>query len=236
MRCLITSGVSPAAVTTFQEAQAMSTFAAGQAAFLRNWDYAYANATTPATGTLKPGKVGVEPLPTFQGQTDSRLLQHRRLEPVHQPAQQEHRRDLTFIKFLASPAGADHPGASTPRSRPSSRCGARLRSPPQPGAGHRAEDQAGPAARGHAELPAAEHRDLHERERGAGGLDLAVVGDVGRPVAANTALCSAARRPVSRIASAQGRGLHGSPAGPAACRDTTIQRGLAGANPTRHKG
>ena len=47
MRQLITTGVSPAAVTTFQEAQSMSTFAAGQAAFLRNWDYAYADSQVP---------------------------------------------------------------------------------------------------------------------------------------------------------------------------------------------
>jgi multiple sugar transport system substrate-binding protein len=67
MRSLITSGVSPAAVTTFQEAQAMSTFASGQAAFLRNWDYAYADSQVPGTPTV--GKVGVAPLPTFQGES-----------------------------------------------------------------------------------------------------------------------------------------------------------------------
>jgi len=49
MRSLITTGASPAAVTAFQEAQAMSAFAAGDAAFLRNWDYAYSVATNPAT-------------------------------------------------------------------------------------------------------------------------------------------------------------------------------------------
>ena len=41
MRSLITSGASPSAVTTFQEAQSMSAFATGQAAFLRNWDYGW---------------------------------------------------------------------------------------------------------------------------------------------------------------------------------------------------
>src|SRR5262249_42319395 len=61
MRSLISSGATPAAVSTFQEAQSMSIFAAGDAGFLRNWDYAYSNATTPATGKLKPSQVGVEP-------------------------------------------------------------------------------------------------------------------------------------------------------------------------------
>src|ERR1700722_13783717 len=66
MRSLVTSGVSPAAVSTFQEAQAMSTFASGQAAFLRNWDYAYADSQVAGTPTV--GKVGVAALTTFQGQ------------------------------------------------------------------------------------------------------------------------------------------------------------------------
>lgn len=62
MRSLIVSGVSPAAVTTFQEPQAMNAFAQGQAAFLRNWDYAWSNSqSSPAV----KGKVGVAPLPAF---------------------------------------------------------------------------------------------------------------------------------------------------------------------------
>ena len=64
MRSLITSGVSPAAVTTFEEPQAMAVFNAGQAAFLRNWDYAWANSNDP-TDSKVVGKVGVAPLPTF---------------------------------------------------------------------------------------------------------------------------------------------------------------------------
>ena len=67
MRSLITSGASPAAVTTFQEPQAMNTFGAGNAAFLRNWDYAYSAATTPSSGgKLNASQVGVEPMPTFR--------------------------------------------------------------------------------------------------------------------------------------------------------------------------
>ena len=65
VRGLVTSGASPSAVDTFQEPQAMTTFGNGQAAFLRNWDYAYS--TSQASGTKVIGKVGVAPLPTFQG-------------------------------------------------------------------------------------------------------------------------------------------------------------------------
>jgi len=65
MRSLVTSGASPAAVSTFEEPQAMAAFQNGQAAFLRNWDYAWAVANTK--GMASAGKVGVAPLPTFEG-------------------------------------------------------------------------------------------------------------------------------------------------------------------------
>ena len=68
MRGLITSGVAPAAITTFEEQQSESLFDSGQVAFLRNWTYAYADANTPANSKIV-GDVGVTNLPTFAGQT-----------------------------------------------------------------------------------------------------------------------------------------------------------------------
>jgi multiple sugar transport system substrate-binding protein len=67
IRGLITSGVAPTAITTFQEQQSESLFAAGQVAFLRNWTYAYADSNTPGTSKIV-GEVGVTNLPTFAGQ------------------------------------------------------------------------------------------------------------------------------------------------------------------------
>ena len=66
VRSLVTSGASPAAVGTFEEPQAMAAFQNGEAAFLRNWDYAWSVANTK--GMKSAGKVGVAPLPTFAGQ------------------------------------------------------------------------------------------------------------------------------------------------------------------------
>ena len=152
MRSLITSGASPAAVTTFQEPQAMNTFGAGNAAFLRNWDYAYSAATTPSSGgKLKASQVGVEPMPTFAGPADPRLLQHRRLEHVHQPAQQECGRGPDVHQVAVHPRGAGHPvQAVRVHLHRSGRADGSLGHRLEPGVRRRAEDQAGPAARGYA--------------------------------------------------------------------------------------
>jgi multiple sugar transport system substrate-binding protein len=100
MRSLVTSGVSPASVTTFQEAQAMSTFAAGNAAFLRNWDYAYADSQVPGTPTV--GKVGVAPMPTFQGMPTPGYSNIGGWNSYINPHSKNIAADLTFIKWLAS--------------------------------------------------------------------------------------------------------------------------------------
>ena len=102
MRSLVTSGVTPAAVTTFQEPQSMNIFAAGQAAFLRNWDYAYSNATTPATAKLTASQVGVEPMPTFAGQPTPGYSNIGGWNMYINPHSKNINVDLTFIKWLAS--------------------------------------------------------------------------------------------------------------------------------------
>jgi multiple sugar transport system substrate-binding protein len=102
MRGLITSGATPAAVTTFQEPQAMTVFADGQAAFLRNWDYAYSVASTPATSKIV-GKVGVAPLPTFAGETYPGYSNIGGWNMYINPHSKHLALDLDFIKFLASP-------------------------------------------------------------------------------------------------------------------------------------
>ena len=102
MRGLITSGVTPSAVTTFQEPQAMNVFAAGQSVFLRNWDYAYSYATTPATSKLTASQVGVEPMPTFQGQPTPGYSNIGGWNMYINPHSKHIAADLTFIKWLSS--------------------------------------------------------------------------------------------------------------------------------------
>lgn len=68
MKSLISDGVAPKAITSFQEKQSESLFTSGQVAFLRNWTYAYADATDPKASKITDD-VGITTLPTFEGET-----------------------------------------------------------------------------------------------------------------------------------------------------------------------
>ena len=153
MRGLVTSGVTPAAISTFQEAQAMNTFADRRLRVpaelgLRLLRRHQSGRWRQAHG--QSGRRGADA--GVRRPADPRVLQHRRLEHVHQPAQQEHRRRPDVHQVPGQPDGADHPGGrATPRSPPP----LVVRNAPhdrraEPGARHRQQDQAGPAARRHA--------------------------------------------------------------------------------------
>jgi multiple sugar transport system substrate-binding protein len=108
MRGLITSGVSPAAVSTMQEPQAMNTFAAGNSVFLRNWDYAYEDAITAADGgKLTASQVGVAPLPTFAGQPTPGYSNIGGWNMYINPHSSHLGADLTFIQWLSGTTAQD---------------------------------------------------------------------------------------------------------------------------------
>jgi multiple sugar transport system substrate-binding protein len=98
VRGLVTSGASPSAVDTFQEPQAMTAFADGQAAFLRNWDYAYS--TSQASGSKVIGDVGVAPLPTFQGEPYPGYSNIGGWNLYVNPHSKNVAADLDFINFI----------------------------------------------------------------------------------------------------------------------------------------
>jgi multiple sugar transport system substrate-binding protein len=98
VRGLVTSGASPSAVDTFQEPQAMTAFADGQAAFLRNWDYAYS--TSQASGSKVIGDVGVAPLPTFQGEPYPGYSNIGGWNLYVNPHSKNTAADLDFINFI----------------------------------------------------------------------------------------------------------------------------------------
>ena len=108
MRDLITSGASPAAVSTFQEPQAMNTFGGGNAAFLRNWDYAYTASTTASSGgKLTAGQVGVAPLPTFAGASQPGYSNIGGWNLYINPHSKNVSADLTFIQWMSGPAAQE---------------------------------------------------------------------------------------------------------------------------------
>ncbi|MCU1495097.1 MAG: transporter substrate-binding protein [Acidimicrobiaceae bacterium] len=102
MRSLVTSGVTPAAVSTYQEPQAMNAFDNGQAAFLRNWDYAYS--TSQSSGSKVIGEVGVAPMPTFQGQATPGYSNIGGWNLYINPHSKHLQQDLTFIKYMTGTA------------------------------------------------------------------------------------------------------------------------------------
>ena len=99
LRSLITSGISPAAETTFEEPQAMNVFDAGNAAFLRNWDYAWSNSNDPKDSKVV-GKVGVVPMPTFPGQKSPGYSCIGGWDIYVNPHSTHRAQDLTFIKWI----------------------------------------------------------------------------------------------------------------------------------------
>jgi multiple sugar transport system substrate-binding protein len=108
MRSLITSGATPAAVSTFQEPQAMNTFGGGNAAFLRNWDYAYTASTTASSGgKLTTSQVGVAPLPTFAGQPAPGYSNIGGWNMYINPHSKSIPADLTFIQWLSGTTAQD---------------------------------------------------------------------------------------------------------------------------------
>lgn len=80
----------------------MNTFAAGDAMFLRNWDYAYGQ--SQGSGSKVVGKVGVAPMPTFQGQSAPGYSNIGGWNLYVNPHSKNIAADLTFIQWMT---GAD---------------------------------------------------------------------------------------------------------------------------------
>lgn len=103
MRGLVSSGVAPAAITTFQEQQSESLFTSGQVAFLRNWTYAYADSNAPATSKVV-GKVGITNLPTFAGQQAPGYSTTGGWNLYVNPHSKNVAADIAFVKWMTGPA------------------------------------------------------------------------------------------------------------------------------------
>jgi trehalose/maltose transport system substrate-binding protein len=101
MRQLVSEGVSPTAVSTYTEQESMTDFANGNAAFLRNWSYAYSASNDPKQSKVV-GKVGVATLPSFDG-SGAGYSTSGGWDLYVNPHSKQLGADLAFIKYMTSP-------------------------------------------------------------------------------------------------------------------------------------
>jgi multiple sugar transport system substrate-binding protein len=100
MQGLIAQGISPATVDTFEETNTNNVFDAGQAAFMRGWDSAYADATS-GPNALHPDQVGVEAPPAFQGKSGVGWSTLGGWGLFINPRTKNLRAALTFVQWMA---------------------------------------------------------------------------------------------------------------------------------------
>jgi multiple sugar transport system substrate-binding protein len=100
MQGLIVQGISPATVDTFEETDTNNAFDAGQVAFMRGWDSAYADATS-GSNALRPDQVGVEAPPAFQGQSGGGWSTLGGWGLFINPRTKNLRAALTFVQWMA---------------------------------------------------------------------------------------------------------------------------------------
>ncbi|GAB0114208.1 ABC transporter substrate-binding protein [Acidisoma sp. C75] len=96
-----TTKISPQDVLSWDEEPSRGPFTAGEAVFLRNWSYVYKIAQDPSSSSVA-GKVGVAPLPHFDGQKSAACLGGYQYGVN---AHTKHREAaIDFITWMSSPA------------------------------------------------------------------------------------------------------------------------------------
>ncbi len=66
-RSMVEDGIAPQAVSTYKEDESTATFLNGDAVFLRNWPYVYAQAGDSKVSYITQDQVGIAPLPASSG-------------------------------------------------------------------------------------------------------------------------------------------------------------------------
>lgn len=101
LRILIKDGISPSDTDTLEEPETDNDFDSGKAAFLRSWDTSYADAISATSTIGSPKDVGVEPLPTFQGQRGPGFSVIGGWSLFVNPHTRNLPADLTFVRWMS---------------------------------------------------------------------------------------------------------------------------------------
>ncbi len=102
-RSMVEDGITPQAVSTYKEDESTAAFLNGDAVFLRNWPYVYAQAGDSAVSSITQDQVGIAPLPaSSDGESVSglggwNLMINALAEPEVQDASYE------LIRFMTDP-------------------------------------------------------------------------------------------------------------------------------------
>src|SRR5829696_1886384 len=100
-RSMITDGISPEAVTVYEETETEGGFLRGDAVFLRNWPYVYSLIGTSAYPKLKPKQVGVSELPSADGKPGNGTVGD---QPLYiSSSSKDPDAAWKFIEFLTAP-------------------------------------------------------------------------------------------------------------------------------------
>lgn len=105
-RSLVTGGVTPTAVVSYEEQQAHTAFLNGDSVFMRNWPYVVGLAADPSMSKIKPSQLGVTALPTSGGDTGYSCLGGWNLFINAQIDPSKKDKAWEFIKFMAGPQAA----------------------------------------------------------------------------------------------------------------------------------
>ncbi len=95
------------------EQDALEMFREGKALFMRNWPHAYADVTGP--GSKVEGRVGIAPLPTFEGGAPVSALGGQNLAVSRYAKDVDTAKD--FVKFASTDARVQHLLGNRPHSR-----------------------------------------------------------------------------------------------------------------------
>jgi multiple sugar transport system substrate-binding protein len=93
-------GVTPRTVATYEESDAQDAFVTGGGLFLRNWSYAWVNASTPELSRVA-GKVGAAPRPGFEGTGRSGVSCAGGWSNLVNPGSRELGAAMEFARFCA---------------------------------------------------------------------------------------------------------------------------------------